>query len=139
MNGQPWFDIAMDKLGIKETPGAAATPEIIEFHQHTTLKATSDEVPWCSAFVNYCMDEAGITGTGSAAARSWLGWGKPINIPIQGCIVILKRGNNPVQGHVGFYAGESSGTVRILGGNQGDRVCYSRFAKADVLGYRWPL
>lgn len=133
-----WMDIAESKLGVKERSGPDAHPDIVEFHQHTSLKATSDEIPWCSSFVNYCMDKAGIPGTHSAAARSWLKWGRAINIPLPGCIVILKRGTNPAQGHVGFYAGESSGTVRILGGNQGDRVCYSRYAKTDVIGYRWP-
>lgn len=132
-----WYEIAEGEVGIKEIPGDKAEARIIEYHSHTTLKATSDEVAWCSAFVNFCVDRAGLKGTHSAAARSWLQWGVPVQ-PTEGCIVVMSRGSNPAQGHVGFYAGENASLVRILGGNQHDSVCYSYFPKSHVLGYRWP-
>lgn len=138
-NDKPaWLKIAESKLSIQEIPGPKANPDIIEFHSHTTLKATSDEVPWCSAFVNYCIDKAGLKGTNSAAARSWLDWGEALSEPKEGCIVVLRRGNNPAQGHVGFYAGTLTNMIRILGGNQGDKVCYGLFPEIMLLSYRWP-
>jgi hypothetical protein len=72
-------------------------------------------------------------------ARSWLTWGKPLEKPIPGCVVVLKRGNNPHQGHVGLYVQPGKdGTIYVLGGNQGDAVTIAKFRKSSVLGYRWP-
>ena len=51
-------------------------------------------------------------------------------------VVILKRGTNPVQGHVGFFAGLQGDRVHLLGGNQGDTVSISSFPVSDVLGVR---
>ncbi|HEX5760734.1 MAG TPA: TIGR02594 family protein [Thermoanaerobaculia bacterium] len=76
-------------------PGLADNPRIVEYHRTTSLRATDDEVPWCSAFVNWCMREAGLRGTGSAAARSWLTWGSRLATPRRGCVTVLRRGTNP--------------------------------------------
>jgi len=130
------FEIAKGEIGTEEIEGPEAEDRIIEYHAHTTLKATSDEVSWCSSFVNFCVDKSGGKGTHSAAARSWLQWGQEIEDPEEGCIVVLKRGKEPWQGHVGFYAGENKELVRVLGGNQKNMVCYSWFPKTQVLGYR---
>ena len=67
----PWIDIAKGEMHQAEIPGPMANPRIVEYHATTSLKATFDEVPWCSAFVNWVMEQAGIKGTGSAKARSW--------------------------------------------------------------------
>jgi len=133
-------ETARTELGVKETPGAAATPRIVEYAKHTTLRATSDEVPWCSSFANFVTDTSGFKGTGLANARSWLKWGVPIDKPVLGCVVVLKRGAPP-SGHVAFCDHEdiSNGIVRVIGGNQGDAVKVSRFPVADVLGYRSPV
>jgi len=134
----PWYEAARGELGVREIVGPAANARIVKYHACTTLKATSDDVPWCSAFVNWCFQRVGLTGTGLANARSWLKWGKAIDTPVEGCVVVFKRGRNPKSGHVGFVVGDDGETLRVLGGNQGDMVKVSRFKKADVLGYRWP-
>jgi uncharacterized protein (TIGR02594 family) len=133
-----WLDIAENEIGIKEAPGDADNPRILEYAQATSLGAREDAVPWCSAFVNWCMKEANVPRTNSAAARSWLNWGQELVNPRTGCVVVLKRGDNPVQGHVAFYVGEGTGQIRLLGGNQSDQVKVSQFPKSMVLGYRWP-
>jgi uncharacterized protein (TIGR02594 family) len=91
-----------------------------------------DETFWCSTFVNWCVEKAGVDGTDSAWARSWLGWGRRIATPTKGCIVVFKRGSG---GHVGFYLGGREGAVKVLGGNQGNRVSITSDART-VLGYR---
>ena len=138
---QKLLEIARQELGIHETPGPASTARIIEYDKHTTLKATTDETPWCSAFANFVVDTAGLTGTHSAAARSWLEWGTPVDIPVPGCIVVLDRHDaaNPQAAHVTlFVKANGDGTAQMLGGNQGDAVKLSNFYKAHVLGYRVP-
>ncbi|MEN6439442.1 MAG: TIGR02594 family protein [Syntrophobacter sp.] len=135
-----WMAIAFGQLGIREKPGPGDNPEIVEMHQHTTLRAQHDDVPWCSSFVNSVMDASGHPGTHSAAARSWLQWGAPTS-PRYGCIAVISRGANPSLGHVGFYLGPDPADASrflMLGGNQSDRVDISAFPKSNILGCRWP-
>lgn len=133
-----WFAIAEGELGVSEVAGPGNNPRIVEYHQSATLRATEDSVPWCSSFVNFCIEKAGIPGTGSAAARSWLKFGRQLDGSRLGCIVVLRRGSNPNNGHVGFFAGESEAHLRLLGGNQNDQVKFSNFPKSMLLAYRWP-
>ncbi|MFY9223123.1 MAG: TIGR02594 family protein [Blastocatellia bacterium] len=136
-NGSPsWLNIARGEIGTKEIAGSRDNQRIIEYHS-TTGKFGDDEVPWCASFVNWTLKEAGIKGTGSAMARSFLNWGKPTE-PKPGAVVVFSRGNNPSQGHVGFYLGTEGNMVKVLGGNQSDQVKVSYYPKSSVLGYRWP-
>jgi uncharacterized protein (TIGR02594 family) len=135
-----WYVIAREEMtnGVKEITGEKHNPRILQYHKATSLKATDDETAWCSAFANWCMQTAGLKGSGSAAARSWLDWGKKLEEPKEGCIVVFKRGSQPWQGHVGFFAGFDGDNVLTLGGNQGNEVKIAPYAKNRVLGYRWP-
>lgn len=135
-----WMIVAERELarGVREVPGARHDPRVLKYHAATTLHATSDEVPWCSAFVNWCLVSAAIAGTRSAAARSWLTWGVALEAPRFGAITVLQRGTNPAQGHVGFYVDARSDAVLLLGGNQGNAVSMAAYPRGRVLGFRWP-
>ena len=149
LSDAPWMDIAEAELGIHEDalPGHH-NQRIIEYHSTTTLKASTDETPWCSAFVNWVMLKAGYRGTNSALARSWIDWGSALSTSRRGAITVIKK-KGAVQDaatgsatgfHVAFCVDSSSTHVRLLGGNQSDQVKYSSFSLAayDVKGYRWP-
>lgn len=135
MQNFTWYEIARRELGVKELQGIADNPRIVEYHSTTTLRATDDEVPWCSSFVNWCVTKAGYKGTGSAAARSWAKWGVQIAKPVTGCIVVLTRTGG---GHVGFYEGGDESSVSLLGGNQDDAVNVRKFRTSRVLAYVLP-
>ena len=137
----PWMEIARSKLGEHEIPGPEANAFIVECLESTTLdrqEAESDETAWCSAFANWCMEQAGIKGTDSAWARSWIKWGREPATEDEwdGCIVILQRGAN--SGHVGFLVDWNDDQVKLLAGNQGDAVSEAWFPIDRVLGYRVP-
>lgn len=138
----PWMATAGGELGVKEYPGDADNPRIIEYHATTAYGAKDDEVSWCSAFVNWCIEQHGIDGTDNAAARSWLNWGKAIRTPVPGCITVLWRESpNSWKGHVGFYVGKhptNDQFILLLGGNQSDSVCVAAYKKERVLSFRWP-
>jgi uncharacterized protein (TIGR02594 family) len=137
-----WLDLAIGEKGVKELDGSLSNPRILEYFNYTTLRAVADEVPWCSAFVNWCLEKSDIKGTNSAASRSFLSWGNVIKEPRLGAIVILKRGNNTYKGHVGFIHSVPpfySPFIDVLGGNQSNQVCVKKYLKNDVLGYRWPV
>lgn len=132
----PWMTVAKAELGEHETGGNKDNARIVEYHQATTLKATDDETPWCSAFVCWCLQKAGYSSTKSAWARSYLSYGTKLEKPQYGCIVIYQRGTS--SGHVHFFSHEKDGLVFGIGGNQGDSVSLSGYDKSRVLGYRWP-
>ncbi|MFT3734372.1 MAG: TIGR02594 family protein [Rhodocyclaceae bacterium] len=140
--GDTPFDIARAELalGVAEVPGPGSNPRILLYHSHTTLKATSDEVAWCSAFMNYCVNMAGLVGTHSAGARSWhdKAWGRDVtNAPQPGDIVVFSRtgGGAPAgSGHVGFWVEADDASITVLGGNQSNRVRLQKYPKDGMLG-----
>jgi uncharacterized protein (TIGR02594 family) len=135
---QKAFEVAKKELGISEVSGSGNNPRVIEYHRATSLKSTQDSVPWCSAFANFCIVKAGGLGTNSAVARSWLHWGKEINAPMTGDVVVFSSpARGPEAGHVAFFVEKSSfGFIKVLGGNQNDEVCYKDEPTFLVLGYR---
>ena len=137
----PWLEYAFAEYGVRETAGAGTTANIARYLATVGLAGHSDETAWCSAFVNWCMEQAGIRGTGRANARSWLDWGGIcLGFPTYGCVTVLWR-ESPTswKGHVGFYMGREGSQVVLLGGNQGNAVSIRNYPESRVLGYRWPI
>jgi uncharacterized protein (TIGR02594 family) len=142
----PWMAIARAELGVHEAPGADNNARIQEYFSATSMGPhTPDSVPWCAAYVGFCLKVAGIEPSGSAAARSYLDWGVPLLSPRVGCIIVFSRPPNPASGHVGFVASlptsdrvDVSQGVYVLGGNQGDRVCIAPYPVSRIIGWRWP-
>jgi uncharacterized protein (TIGR02594 family) len=135
----PWYAIARGEIGVREHAGAADNPRIVEYHRTTTLPpgaASEDETAWCSSFVNWCMEKAGIEGTDNAWARSWLNFGYSVSTPLPGTVAVFSRG--PDWGHVGFFVSRDGNEVRVLGGNQSDAVNIKGYAASRLLGYRMP-
>ena len=136
-----WMSVARNEIGVKEYSGNADNPDVLKYLKSVDTLSMSaqrnDETAWCSAFVNWCMEEVKVKGTEKANARSWLKWGKKLTIPKVGCVTVLWRGNpDGWQGHVGFFVKETSSYVYLLGGNQGDQVKIQRYPKNRILGYR---
>lgn len=136
------IDIALAELaaGVAEVPGPGNNPRILLYHSTTSLHATQDSVPWCSSFVNYCVTQAGMHGTNDASAQSWhnTDWGVDVTkAPQAGDIVVFSRtggGASPGSGHVGFWLDAGGGIIRVLGGNQGDRVSIDTYPENGKKG-----
>lgn len=136
-----WMVVARKEKGTKEYSGEADNPDVVKYLKSVDTLSVSaqrnDETPWCSAFVNWCMEEVGVKGTENAAARSWLEWGHELTAPEEGCVVVLWR-ESPTgwKGHVGFFVKETPAYIYLLGGNQNDQVNVQRYSKDRVLGFR---
>lgn len=137
------FDLAMRLVGeIRELPGAEHHPYIQWGFLLCGLGVnTPDEVPWCSAGLQPIFWLLRRPRSKSAAARSWLGIGAGIDLREampDADVVVLTRGTNPAQGHVGLYAGidHLQNLVDVLGFNQGNGVSVAKFRQDDVLGVR---
>lgn len=140
------YDLAQRFVGVREVNGQIHNPQILAMLRLDAVWPEGDEVPWCSALVNYVAWLLRLPRSKSLMARSWLRVGKPIPL-ISGRaeydVVILSRGDNPpgadvldAPGHVGFYAGREAGKVVLLGGNQGNAVCVAHYDEKRVLGVR---
>lgn len=130
------FDIASTMLGKQEGPQRAAIQDYLR-----TGGANLDPsvAAWCAAFVNSSLQQAGMKGTGSNMARSFLNFGKAVNQPARGDIAVFSRGSNPLYGHVGFFNGYGpDGKIQVLGGNQGNSVSIASFDPRQLLGFRRP-
>lgn len=139
--GPPWLDVARSYIGQREIKGARHNPAILSWWQRMGSHFRDDETPWCGAFVGGVLAEAGLPKFAKgAAARAWLGYGKPLDRPAYGCIVVFWRGKpSGWSGHVGFLVGvDRAGNLMVLGGNQSDAVNIKPFSRSRVLGYRWP-
>lgn len=136
----PWLTIALREFGQKERLGPADNPRIVEYLKATRIVPAMhhDETAWCAAYVGWCLEKAGIEPSRKASAQSYRAWGHEVVKPQIGCIVVLTRGSNPNQGHVGFYVGEVGSDILVLGGNQDNAVSIAPYARSRVLSYRWP-
>ena len=142
------FDLAQRFIGVKEVPGHGDNPQVLAFLRLDNSWPESDEVAWCSAFVNYIAWLLRLPRSKSLAARSWLSVGIPVAIQQaeKGDVVILKRGKEPqpgpevlkAQGHVGFFAAidPAGDRIYVLGGNQGNQVSVAPFPIKNILGIR---
>jgi uncharacterized protein (TIGR02594 family) len=134
-----WVTIALTFMGTTEIPGPGSNSKIDEFLESVGMPS-DDDIAWCSAFANWIMMEADLPGTGKPNAQSFLHSSNFIKIdePRLGCIVVLKRGNEPWMGHVGFYLDHHKGYIRLLGGNQANRVGINNYGTDKVMAYLWP-
>ena len=134
-----WLVRARQELGVVETQGLGNTAEVLRYFVaagHPEIN--SDATAWCAAFVGACLEWSGVESPKSLRARSYLAWGESLSEPRDGAVTVLKRGDDPALGHVGFFVGSHAGNVLLLAGNQGDAVSIGAFPAERVLGYRWP-
>ena len=144
------FNVALRFLGVAEAAGGASNPAVLAMLKLDAPRVHDDAVPWCSAFVNWTAWVAGYERSRSLRARSWLRAGEAVEDAADvraGDVVVLKRGRGPqpgpeviaAPGHVGYVfeaPSRGAGKVRVLGGNQGDRVSVKAFPTGRVLGVR---
>ena len=132
--------IAASQLGQKEISGPEDNPTIVNYSKSIGIQwINDDETPWCSVFVGWCAQQAGLKFSTSALARSWMHIGTPTSHPEPGDVVVFWReSKESSKGHVGFYVGYSQDQSRIycLGGNQGNQVSISAQSSERLLGFR---
>ena len=142
------FSLAQRFIGLKEVEGKINNPQIMAMLTLDAPWPNGDEVPWCSAFVNYIAWLLRLPRSKSLTARTWLRVGTPIifftDAKIGFDVVILQRGEGEqpgsevinAPGHVGFFAGWDKGEVYLLAGNQNDSVSIQKFNTDKSLGIR---
>jgi uncharacterized protein (TIGR02594 family) len=145
------YDLAERFIGIREIPGSTDNPQVLAMLRLDAQWPLGDEVPWCSAFINYVCWLLRLPRSKSLMARSWLGVGTAIGFdeakPGFDIVILRRLGTDQpgpdvldAPGHVGFFSGfvnpEELEQVAILGGNQGDSVSVAMYGTHRILGIR---
>jgi len=134
--------IARAEIGVREAPGKADNPRVLEYLRATRLpeKAIRDSTNWCAAFVCWTLEQADLSNPGYAMARRFMSYGLPLEEPRFGCIAVFSRPPDENSGHAAFFTDQVGHDILALGGNQrGDAVCFASYPKERLLGYRWPV
>ena len=129
---------ASEFVGLTEIPGEQNNPQILTFFQdigHSWVQ--TEELAWCSAFINWVALKCGCERSFKLNARSWLDKGRPVDHPLLGHVVIFWREDpDSWKGHVGLYVGQDDKYIHCLGGNQSNQVRVTKYPKERLLGYR---
>jgi uncharacterized protein (TIGR02594 family) len=134
-----WLSVALQEQGIRRYGVGDCNPRIAEYNNCTQLAGYDDKISWCSSFLNWCMKQSGVRGTGAALARSWLTWGQPLEQPRYGCVAVLTADDAvDWKGHVGLFLRIDADNVYLFGGNQLEEVRELAHPRDRVLSYRWP-
>lgn len=142
--------LAEQFVGLTEVQGNFDNPQIMSMLKLDANWPTHDEVPWCSAFVNYICWLLDLPRSKSLLARSWLKVGKAVTLEKATCgfcvcIFARKDSNGNISfdkenytaaGHVGFYSDISDKGILLLGGNQNNSVNYRVYKEDTLLGIR---
>lgn len=147
MTEPKWLAHGRTLKGTREYPGAANNPKIMGMANRSKrwlgFNYTADAVPWCGLFIADCMEAAGLappSGFVGVRALAWASWGVDAGMvatrPPLGAVAVMGRKGG---GHVTLVAGVyDNGDILGLGGNQGDMVKESRFARDRITAFRWP-
>ena len=132
------FEIGLKEYGVEEIVGSRHNSRVINYSKTIGLSwVKDDELAWCASFIGYCLVKAGLKSTKKLNARSYLTWGEETKKPQLGDLVVFWRiSKQSAYGHVGFYINEENGMIRILSGNQSNKVNIQDYPKVRVLSYR---
>ena len=127
----------------REVIGRKSNPKITEVYKAVDGLGNPEMIddsttPWCSCFVNWCLQKAGGKGTRSAMARSWLRWGRKSEGK-PGDVAVYRRGTNAYSGHVCFLVKKGIVYDEVIGGNQSNNVTKSKQLRINLLDYRTSL
>ena len=132
------YDLARLEIGTYEW-AEGSNPRVDAYFDDVGYPSMTDETAWCAAFVGAMLKRCGLPHTGKLTARSYLDWGKPVDLSKAqpGDVVVLWRGSpTSWQGHVGLYDRQADGNVYLLGGNQRDQVSVAGYSIDRVLSVR---
>ncbi len=132
---------ALKLFGTMEAPGSANNPIIVAWAEEVGGEVAdvykADSIPWCGLFMAVVAKRAGKELPKHPLwALSWSAFGAKTPAPALGDVLVFTRSGG---GHVGLYVGEDASAFHVLGGNQSDRVCIARIARARLYAARRPL
>lgn len=143
---QPWMQVALGEIGVREdTRLAKSTPRIEAYHASTRGGIAPDDLSWCSSFINWVFLQVAIEGTRSKTASSWYTWGDPVDPKNPkalkfGCVVLMAKSDPDAggSGHVGLNMGATGKSFFLIAGNQSQRVDIGLREQINIVATRMP-
>jgi len=135
------IQIAVAEIGVTEIEGDIHNERILQYAKDIGFGSwyDNDEIPWCSVFLNWAAQQAGLQMSKDGRARSWADIGQPARIPEPGDIAMFSPspGGTKIT-HVGIFMGYSQdhGRIYVLGGNQSNAVNITGFRTNMLVGFR---
>ncbi len=134
---------ALALLGTAEVVGKGSNKTIIGWRDELNQAGvkidgySDDDIPWCGLFAAIVAHRAGKQVVEEPLwARNWAKFGvSTMNASLGDCLTFGRNGG----GHVGWYVAEDATAFHVLGGNQSNKVCVTRVAKARLLAVRRPV
>ena len=137
---------AMELFDTTEVSGVADNKEIVawakEVGQGLENIYKSDSIPWCGLFIAVVAKRSDKEVVKDPLwALNWGTFGKNTDTPMFGDVLVFvrKTTNGKKAGHVGLYVGEDAKCYHVLGGNQSDKVCFTRIEKSRLYACRRPI
>jgi len=136
---------ALQYLGVKEIPGSASNPVILDMARGLGLQNVykNDDTEWCALLINHLIritNKPPVDTKGDIynllRARWLANWGEPVERGEErlGDVVILKR---DMGGHVFILIAKTpSGNFIGIGGNQSNSVTIAEFSKDRAVAVR---
>jgi uncharacterized protein (TIGR02594 family) len=134
--------LATKEIGKAEIGNTNDGPVIARYRQLAQCGGPGD--PWCAIFVNamftLCTNPP-VQGTKSPSSQSFRSNNNCLKLsgPALGAVAVFWR-ESPTsgKGHVGFYRGETTQSIYVLGGNEDNMVQIEPMPKNQLIGYWWP-
>jgi uncharacterized protein (TIGR02594 family) len=93
---------------------------------------------WCAAGLNKWLRDAGLPGTNSDMARSFVNYGSRIHGTQVGAIAVSTRGKSNRSGHVAVVSRIEDGRPVFISANFNGRVAESRSMPGHIIAWRMP-
>jgi uncharacterized protein (TIGR02594 family) len=103
-----------------------SNPRILGCYSAVGVPQTTDQTPWCAAFVGNTLKKVGASAIKTLSSLAYQNYGTAVSLTdkskwrLNDIIVFSRAGG----GHVGFFRGynKSNGSVLVAGGNQSDSL-----------------
>jgi len=109
-NNTDILKVARSQIGCGETIANNHGKDVEKYLRNT------ERWPWCAGFVSYCLKEAGLNKKYTLRAKNFLTYGKEVETPIPGDIVVFTRKGG---GHVGIVEEVKEDCYITIEGNVG--------------------
>lgn len=152
--GDKIADAALKYVGVCEVRGSGSNADInrmlaasaqCSLDDHNCYIKIDDKTAWCGAFAHTSLVDAEIPKAlysmvkVPVRAKDWLNLPNKIeryHKARRGDIVILHRGTNPAEGHVGILYKITPTEVILISGNSNDCVTVESFPRNKIAGIR---
>ncbi len=136
---------ALKLYGTLEVTGHGNNSTIMQWAKEVGGKVAdvykADKIPWCGLFMAVIAKRSGkIVPKDPLWALNWGTFGTATNTAMLGDTLVFVRRTleGAKAGHVAVYIGEDETAYHVIGGNQDDKVSFTRMAKTRLYAIRRP-